>query len=211
MRARARLCRSQWRTMADTHSDDDSVIVDDDVQARTAESADDDGARVSALRDSVAKKGSNSYYYAWNNLDLSREHEFRPRLVKAGAAATSVPARPTVTIAKYAWSDDGKAVRSVHTCVHAWLTIELISSIRVYVDLEGVGSLPADNVRSQFSARSFSIEVGDLNGTDYRLAVVELDGEAVPERCAVRVKPNMVVVSLHKAKPEHKWFALAKK
>nr|CEO95454.1 hypothetical protein PBRA_004180 [Plasmodiophora brassicae]SPR00327.1 unnamed protein product [Plasmodiophora brassicae] len=178
--------------MADTHSDDDSVIVDDDVQARTAESADDDGARVSALRDSVAKKGSNSYYYAWNNLDLSREHEFRPRLVKAGAAATSVPARPTVTIAKYAWSDDGKAVR-------------------VYVDLEGVGSLPADNVRSQFSARSFSIEVGDLNGTDYRLAVVELDGEAVPERCAVRVKPNMVVVSLHKAKPEHKWFALAKK
>eukprot|EP00474_Spongospora_subterranea_P008980 CRZ09438.1 hypothetical protein [Spongospora subterranea] len=147
--------------------------------------------RTSAIRDSVARKGNNSYYYAWDKLDLSREAEFRPRLVRTDTVPVD-DAKPATPINKYAWSDEG-------------------ATVKIYVDVVNVGKLPSENVKSEFDARSFSVKITDAGGDDARLYISGLDGEIIPDKCRTRIQTNMVIVVLAKHNPDHKWHSLCKK
>lgn len=73
--------------------------------------------------------------------------------------------------------------------------------VKIYVPLEGVGSLPVDAVSCSFEARCFDLRVrghASGNGKSLRLGGRELHDDVVPEGCSYKVMANKVVVTLAK-------------
>ncbi|PNX88063.1 calcyclin-binding protein, partial [Trifolium pratense] len=66
----------------------------------------------------------------------------------------------------------------------------------IYVSLEGVDE---SKIESEFKPNSFDVKFHDIQGKNYRCAIVKLHKEIVPEKCKVLVKPKRVIITLVKA------------
>ena len=78
--------------------------------------------------------------------------------------------------------------------------------IKVYLtSLEGVGSIPKDNIVCEYESNSFDLRIQGLNGKNYRLKVPELQNEVSVADCKHQVKSNSITVTLQKAKDE--WWS----
>ncbi|XP_049934438.1 uncharacterized protein LOC116256539 [Nymphaea colorata] len=69
-------------------------------------------------------------------------------------------------------------------------------SCQLYVSLEGVDQEKVDAV---FKEMSVDVKFHDVEGKNYRCAIPKLNKEIVPEKLKVTVKPNKVIITLHKA------------
>ena len=84
-------------------------------------------------------------------------------------------------IESYSFSDEGKP------------------KVKVYVSLEGVGMLPSDDVQVEWGRISMNLIVRGYKGKNLRMYAAELWSSINPEKCKLRIKPNMIVLTLHKA------------
>eukprot|EP00742_Colponemidia_sp_Colp-10_P003194 GILJ01003403.1.p1 GENE.GILJ01003403.1~~GILJ01003403.1.p1 ORF type:complete len:257 (+),score=38.12 GILJ01003403.1:60-773(+) len=141
-----------------------------------------------ALRANQSKRGDMSYYYA-----------HRP-------GAAFVPAEPPKMVAK---AETSRA-ETFHT-LGSYSYEDADQFVSVSVSLDGVGSLPADQVTTSFASTSFELLIRNHNGKNYRFAVPRLHAAIVPSECSHRVRPNRVIVKLKKEKKEDHWFDLMKK
>merc|ERR1711934_415370 len=143
----------------------------------------------SELRQSVAKKGSNSYYYAHAATKDAAVVDCvsSPTLLKS--EATVEEAKVSKPIEKYMFLDDG-------------------AKVKVYVELDEIGEIK-DRVHCVFDFSEFDLTITDYRGDDYRLLVDDLQCPIVPEKSKIMVKPNKVVVSLHK-EVRSSWYKLRK-
>jgi|TARA_B110000008_G_C16828456_1_gene507524 calcyclin binding protein len=87
--------------------------------------------------------------------------------------------------------------------------------VTVYVSgLDGVGSIPKDNVKCNFEEDAFDLTVTDLNGKSYRLNVSNLDKNINVKKSKVKIKASRVNVMLRKVDgkygPDH-WSDLRSK
>merc|ERR1711907_707224 len=113
----------------------------------------------SELRQSVAKKGSNSYYYA--HAAPNNGEETTPTLISRMASGEDV--RLVKPIEKYAFLDDGQKVK-------------------IYIELEGIGERK-EGVNCVFDFTEFDLTVSDYQGHDWRLLIEDLQCPVVPEKC----------------------------
>merc|ERR1712166_381942 len=104
----------------------------------------------SELRQSVAKKGSNSYYYA--HAASNNGAQSQPTLLSR--IASGEEKAPPKTIEKYLFMDDGQKVK-------------------VYVELEAIGECKK-GVNCVFDISEFDLTITDYNGCDHRLLVDDL-------------------------------------
>ena len=71
--------------------------------------------------------------------------------------------------------------------------------VTVYVSsLNGVGSIPKDNVQCRFEEDEFDLTVVGLNGEDFRLCVTNLDKNIDPKKSKIKIKADRVNVMLKK-------------
>ncbi|CAL5213082.1 unnamed protein product [Lathyrus oleraceus] len=68
--------------------------------------------------------------------------------------------------------------------------------VKIYVSLEGVDE---SKIESEFKPNAFDVKFHDIQGKNYRCAIVKLHKEIVPEKCKVLVKPKRVIITLVKA------------
>ena len=61
------------------------------------------------------------------------------------------------TIAKFGWDQEGKKVK-----------------VYITSGIDGVGSIPKDNISCEFEDTSFDLKIQDLNGKNYRLRIPTL-------------------------------------
>ena len=84
-------------------------------------------------------------------------------------------------IDSYAFSDDGKP------------------SVKVYITLPGVELIPRDDISCEFQRMSMDLRVRGYEGTrTMRLFAAELWSSIEPDKCKLKVKPGMLVVTLRK-------------
>jgi calcyclin binding protein len=75
--------------------------------------------------------------------------------------------------------------------------------VSVYLPLQGVGSIPKDNIKCQFRKDEFDITVTDLKGKNYRLKKDNLEHDIVPDKSKYVVKANKIILKLSKVKGEY--------
>lgn len=95
-------------------------------------------------------------------------------------------------IDKFLWSDDGALVK-------------------VFVEIQGVGALPADRVSCAFHELKFELKVRLDDGSVRRLAVPELKHPIDAAASSVVVKPNKLILKLAKLDKDKFWFELLAK
>eukprot|EP00928_Gymnodinium_smaydae_P016679 TRINITY_DN16298_c0_g1_i2.p2 TRINITY_DN16298_c0_g1~~TRINITY_DN16298_c0_g1_i2.p2 ORF type:complete len:254 (+),score=68.82 TRINITY_DN16298_c0_g1_i2:65-826(+) len=158
----------------------------------------------SVLRQSIARNGGQSYYYAHaNEKDLPPEHRYvyggePAKLAQADAscAEAAMEAVPQA-IVQFAWADEGDFV-----CV--------------YVSAEGESEALAaardgksGEVEVRFEPRFAELRVKGSSKV-YALALRDLEGDIVPEQCKHRVSAGKrITLKLRKAK-ELKWTRLTR-
>ncbi|CAJ1442840.1 unnamed protein product, partial [Effrenium voratum] len=163
-----------------------------------------------ALKASREKRGELSYYYAHNRdrgafiakPQATSQVERKPEPIKV-PVETSTRFNPKQspfgtditkyeTLSSYTWEDSDETVK-------------------VLVQMDGVGKLNPEQVRSSFGERSFELLVDGLQGRNLRFACYKTHGEMKPEECKHVVRANRVNLILRKAKDKDHWFDLFKK
>ncbi|XP_075038274.1 calcyclin-binding protein [Mixophyes fleayi] len=76
--------------------------------------------------------------------------------------------------------------------------------VKIYITLNGVQHIPAENVQIQFTERSFELLVKDLNGKNHTMIVNNLLKPISPENSSRKVKTDTVLILCRK-KAESKW------
>lgn len=97
----------------------------------------------------------------------------------------------SVKLSTYAWEDSGKVVK-------------------IYVTLDGVQTLPEENVTVDFTATSFLMKALGLNGKNYELHVKNLLFLIRPDESSFKVKRDMVMITLRKKDGTQKWAYVVK-
>jgi len=59
--------------------------------------------------------------------------------------------------------------------------------------------LPSDDVQVEWGRISMNLIVRGYKGKNLRMYAAELWSSINPEKCKLRIKPNMIVLTLHKA------------
>ncbi|KAL8426669.1 hypothetical protein Efla_005926 [Eimeria flavescens] len=177
----------------------------------------------SALRSSIAKYGSNSYYYAHAPLPAASEVAKKiegPGIVTGGppallassaaepertlsakeAAVEAVGGRKVsggITLKKYTWCDSNKTVK-------------------LYVHLEAIrpgeecdGPLLRDQVAVEFGSDRVAIAIERASGL-YLLAILRTYGTILPKDCSFSVTEKKVSVTLRKEEETLTWYNLTK-
>jgi calcyclin binding protein len=72
--------------------------------------------------------------------------------------------------------------------------------VTLYVPLVGVGKIPKENVKCNYTKSSFDLIVNDLNGKSYRLFKDNLEKDIDPDLCKLIIKSDEVRIKLHKVK-----------
>lgn len=164
----------------------------------------------SALRQNIASKGQNAYYFAHNRefvVPADAKVVSGPGLVIGGAptlisssspppeaavAKTEAASSRTQWIRDFSWADSG------------------VSKAKVYVELPKGSLSTSDQVRVDFKADG--LECIALNGSTYRCKVEPLAAEIVPEECSYRVNLEKSRVTLTlKKKRSSAWSDLQSK
>ncbi|KAL4656127.1 calcyclin-binding protein [Arapaima gigas] len=79
--------------------------------------------------------------------------------------------------------------------------------VKIYVTLKGVHKIPAENVETSFTERSFVLLVKDLDGKNHQMTVNNLLCPINVEDSCRKVKTDMVLV-MCKKKSQKKWECL---
>ena len=98
------------------------------------------------------------------------------------------------TIQKFGWDDEGKKVK-----------------IYITSGIDGVGSIPADNISCEFEDQSLDLKIQDLNGKNYRLRFPQLQHEIDLASCKFNIKTNGISITLIKKESSEKWTDLKPK
>ena len=90
----------------------------------------------------------------------------------------SLPEEPIET---YSFSDEGKP------------------SVKVYITMPGVGNMPRDDISVEFKRMSMDLRVRGYEGCKtMRMFAAELWSSVDPAKCKIKLKPDMIVLSLRK-------------
>ncbi|CAM5161006.1 unnamed protein product [Natator depressus] len=79
--------------------------------------------------------------------------------------------------------------------------------VKIYITLNGVQQLPAENVQVHFTERSFDLLVKNLNGKNYSMTFNNLLKPISVEGSSRKIKTDMILVLCRK-KREEKWDCL---
>ncbi|NXL79926.1 CYBP protein, partial [Leptocoma aspasia] len=79
--------------------------------------------------------------------------------------------------------------------------------VKIYISLNGVQKLPAENVQVNFTERSFDLLVKNLNGKNYTMTFNNLLKPISVEGSSRKIKTDMILV-MCKKKREEKWDCL---
>ncbi|MEQ2185876.1 hypothetical protein XENOCAPTIV_011805, partial [Xenoophorus captivus] len=79
--------------------------------------------------------------------------------------------------------------------------------VKIYLDLKDVHKLSAENVEVNFTERSFSVLIKDLNGKNHQMTVLNLLHPIDDKNSDKKVKTDMVLVMLKKQTTK-KWECL---
>ncbi|XP_069835619.1 calcyclin-binding protein [Dendropsophus ebraccatus] len=104
---------------------------------------------------------------------------------KPSAIVPPMASTYTVKISNYGWDQSDKFVK-------------------IYITLNGVQNIPADNVQIQFTERSFDLLVKDLNGKNHAMTVNNLLKPISPDSSSRKIKTDTVLIMLKK-RSESKW------
>ncbi|KAF3794656.1 Calcyclin-binding protein [Nymphaea thermarum] len=107
-------------------------------------------------------------------------------------AATPVPIARTPNPA----ASNGKAPTVNYITLGSFSWDQDTDKLKLYVSLEGVDQEKVDSV---FKEMSVDVKFHDVQGKNYRCAIPKLNKEIVPEKSKITVKPNKVIITLHKA------------
>jgi len=144
----------------------------------------------SALKESLKKKGENSYYYAHGSTPVSTDSSSSGHRapIKRVTSPSSIAAAGAAVkeISEYSFLDDG-------------------TKVKVYIQMEGVNE---DNVQLVWTRTSLRLEVKSSNGA-HCLQVGTLNGFI--EGCTIKVKPSKLILTLKKCTGSNaEWPKLAK-
>lgn len=168
-----------------------------------------------ALAASQSKRGDLSYYYAHDR--GSSALISKPQTIEAPAAA--IPREPIRTAAPPQGDGRFNAKQSPFgTDIKKYESITAYTwedangdTVKVLVELEGVGKLPKDAVKSHFADRAFELLIDGYNGKKLRFACYKTHGEMEVAECKHVVRANRVNIVIKKAKKDDIWFDLFKK
>ena len=79
--------------------------------------------------------------------------------------------------------------------------------MKIYIELAGIGKLK-DQISCNFELNSFDLLIQDSKDAHRRLHVDPLAQVIWPEKSKITVKPNKIIVSLHKQDANAKWRQL---
>eukprot|EP01041_Mallomonas_annulata_P008126 gene8126-16680_t len=170
--------------MSDNRSDEEHL--DDVIEGQSPPGQDDD-LQMSALQDSIRRKGSNSYYYAhglkadgpkWDGNEV-------PRLLKTEISPVLVPTRPQVSFPSYAWADGRK-------------------SIKIYIELEPNLTVTIEDIILEWTETSIDLKVR-APSQDYVFSMAGLFG-AINDATFCK-KESKVTITATKVK-EFSWYKL---
>nr|XP_033772211.1 calcyclin-binding protein isoform X2 [Geotrypetes seraphini] len=114
-----------------------------------------------------------------------RTAEESTELLKPATVVAPVATGYMVKINNYGWDQSDKFVK-------------------IYITLNGVHQIPAENTQVSFTERSFELLVKNLNGKNYSLTVNNLLKPISLEGSSRKVKKDTILV-MCKKKAEHKW------
>ncbi|TRY98100.1 hypothetical protein DNTS_028464 [Danionella cerebrum] len=79
--------------------------------------------------------------------------------------------------------------------------------VKIYITLNGVHTIPAENVETSFTERGFNVLVKDLNGKNHQMTVNNLLFPIITAESSKKIKTDMVLV-MCKKKTTKKWDCL---
>jgi len=160
----------------------------------------------SVLRQSIAKNGGSSYYYAHaNEKELPLEHRYvyggaPAKLIDAeatGEDAGQLAATSARTIDRYSWADEGAFV-----CIYISAEAEQDA---VQAARDGQGG----EVKAEFGPKSVELRINDTS-KEFALILRNLEDEIIPEDSKHRVSSGKRVTLKLKKKRIEKWMRLVK-
>ncbi|CAF1490537.1 unnamed protein product [Rotaria sordida] len=82
--------------------------------------------------------------------------------------------------------------------------------VKIYVqNLDGIGSLPENQVQCSFEKRGFHLQIQNLKNINYFLKILGLLHDIEPDQSTFKVKKDMIIVSLRKVESKN-WECLLK-
>jgi len=146
-------------------------------------------ARLSALRENIAKKGTNSYYYGHATQRNGPEWDGKeePRLLAVGEVESSP--RLASVFESYSWGDEKK-------------------SVKVYIDFEGAADVSDDRITLETTGNSLTFKLSDVKGKDWKLLLEPLLHDVA--EATYKKKSDMFVLTIKKAE-EGTWTSITQK
>eukprot|EP00405_Crypthecodinium_cohnii_P020020 CAMPEP_0206476986 /NCGR_PEP_ID=MMETSP0324_2-20121206/35070_1 /ASSEMBLY_ACC=CAM_ASM_000836 /TAXON_ID=2866 /ORGANISM="Crypthecodinium cohnii, Strain Seligo" /LENGTH=260 /DNA_ID=CAMNT_0053952777 /DNA_START=149 /DNA_END=926 /DNA_ORIENTATION=+ len=172
----AKLVLDDAKTLEEQGVEDEAMIT---VRAAEQYAA---SPESSFLRQSIAKNGTSSYYYAHaNEKALPAEHRYvyggEPAKLESSEAAVEAE-RPAIAIKTYSWSDEGDFV-----CIY-------ISAEGEPKALEAARDGKNDEVSVTFETKSLQLLIEDASSSSslrFALNLRSLENEILPEESKYRV------------------------
>ena len=150
----------------------------------------------SALKESIKKKGGNSYYYAHNydgqNFNDENAKTFYGDGLIYGGEPTLVETRESTS----------KAVKKVETPVkkiakYSWLDEE--SKVKIYIDLAQFPTqITKEMIEVKFDEYLCDIKVVDEDGTQHVLNVSKLHEKIIPDKSSWRHSEKRISITMKK-------------
>jgi len=167
----------------------DENDMDVDLPKQSRESLETDG-NLSALKDNIARKGKNAYYYAHGHgaNGPAWDGKEEPRLLSSEKSNGSTKEKACQEFAAYAWADEKK-------------------SVKIYIDFEGADQVDDNDISLHNTKTSleFAVSLPDLH---YKLVVPSLNNDI--DTVIYKKKSDKFVLTLKKA-TDISWFDLKKK
>eukprot|EP00903_Cladosiphon_okamuranus_P015675 g14473.t1 len=157
--------------------------IADPVDGETAQTEE----QMSALRENLARKGKNSYYYAHDRVMDTPAWDGRqaPRRLGTASPTQSAPKKPE-KVTNYAWANEKKKVK-------------------IYVPQEGCSEIDDASISLKWEARCVDLEVTLPSGGARRLHIPSLHDDITG--ATLRKKQDKLIVTLVK-KDEVNWYDL---
>lgn len=80
----------------------------------------------------------------------------------------------------------------------------------MYIELEGIGKVPAANIHSRFLEWSIEVKINDYKGKNWIFAVPKTQCLLKPKESKVIQKENKLIISIAKNVEADNWFSLYK-
>ena len=94
------------------------------------------------------------------------------------------------------------------TMIDRYLFMDDTKKVKVYIEIEGIGAI-AGQVSCEFEREALDLVIQDDETSQRRLCVDDLQCPIDPAKSKITVKPNKIIVSLHK-EVVSTWYKLRK-